>query len=230
MSDTNLYEVLEIGPRQVKGVMSHNGLAQVKVVDRDKSWQAETRISNLPEPYKVAGAWRFTLESDQFTRIEKTLAELESWTEDPRTQYFSGTGRYDLDFELPAKYIHDGIELSLDLGEVGNVAEVIVNGKHLGVAWMTPYRLFAQNALRAGANHLTILLTNTLINYVAGLKKLPEVPSSLTAHYGETNPDYQDGAREWERREKGFSPLPQSGMIGPVTIWARRRVVLFAKA
>ena len=228
VSNTNLDEVLEVGPHEIRGISAQNGKVQATVIGHGGSWQAEAEISDLPESYTIGGTWNLTLESDQFPRIEKSLAKLESWTEDPVTQHFSGTGRYDLVFELPAKYIHDEIELSLDLGEVGNVAEVIANGNHLGVAWMTPYRLSTQNALRAGANHLTILVTNTLINYVAGLKQLPEVPSNLVAHYGETNPDYPLGAREWESREKGFSPLPPSGLIGPVAIKTRRKVVLSA--
>ena len=65
---------------------------------------------------------------------------------------------------------------------------------------------------------------------MAGLEKLPDVPAHLEAHYGESNPDYPLGADEWERHEKDFSPLPQSGLLGPVMIKACRKVVLSARS
>ena len=178
IKDTNLDEVLEVGLHEVTGIGAQNGKVQATVVDGGRKWLAEGSISGLPEPYNVNGTWRMILESDQFPRIEKAIDKLESWTEDPVTQHFSGTGRYELDFELSAQYIQDGIELSLDLGKVGNVAEVIVNDSHLGIAWMTPYRLRAQPALRAGTNHLTILVTNTLINLCGGIGEAPRCACS----------------------------------------------------
>lgn len=119
--------------------------------------------------YNVKGTWQLTLESQQFPRVERVIDKLQSWTDDPATQHFAGTGRYELDFELPAQYIEDAIELSLDLDEVGDIAEVMLNDNRLGVAWMTPYRFSSNKTLRAGRNHLTVLVTNTLINHVAGI-------------------------------------------------------------
>lgn len=226
VKETNLDEVLQLGPDGVRGMASQNGKARATVVDSGRERVVESSISDLPEPYEIAGTWQLTLESDQFPRMEKAIAKLASWTEDAETRNFSGTGRYELDFELPAKYVRDDFELTLDLGNVGNVAEVTVNGNPLGVSWMTPYCVRTQKALRAGRNHLTILVTNTLINYVAGLKELPEVPAALTEHYGVTNPGYPDGAAEWRHREKGFSPLPESGLLGPVRITTRKTVTL----
>jgi hypothetical protein len=164
------------------------------------------------------------LEGYRFERLEKQVSQLQSWTEDPRTEHFSGTGRYVLDFQVPAGYVGEELETVLDLGSVGNVAEVRLNGRLVGVAWMQPYRLEVTEALRSGSNHLEILVTNTLINYVSGMKELPDVPAELAPHYGPTVDIYKDGTAEWERREKGFHPLPASGLVGPVRILARRKV------
>jgi hypothetical protein len=46
------------------------------------------------------------------------------------------------------------------LGEVKNLAEVSVNGKSLGIAWKTPYRVDVTNALKPGANTVEIKVTN----------------------------------------------------------------------
>jgi hypothetical protein len=106
------------------------------------------------------------------------------------------------------------------------VAEVVLNEKNIGVAWMQPYQLPVTEAIRSGANHLTIFVTNTLINYVSGLSKLPEVPEELVPHYGPTAHLYDSGATEWEQHEKGFRPLPPSGLMGPVRIVPHREIIL----
>lgn len=229
VSNTNLNQVLEIGTHEIRGIGDRNGIVRATIMEHGRRWEAEGRVSDLPRPLEITGNWRLTLEADQFPRIEKTTAKLGSWTDDPATRHFSGTGRYAIDFELPAEYIHDEIELTLELGVVGDVAEVILNQKPIGVAWMTPYRLSTQKAFHAGKNHLVVLVTNTLINYVSGLKALPEVPSKLVAYYGSTNARYSLGVEEWWEHEKDLSPLPPSGLMGPVSIKVSRIVVLAAK-
>ena len=166
------------------------------------------------------------LEGHGFEKLEKRMSQLRSWAEDPQTKHFSGTGRYELDFEVPGEYVGRNLEAILDLGEVGSIAEVSLNGKPVGVAWMQPYRLNVTEALQAGTNHLEVVVTNTLINCVAGMKELPGVPAELVPHYGPTVDTYSRGTQEWERREKGFRPLPVSGLVGPVRIVGRKKVTI----
>ncbi len=151
---------------------------------------------------------------------------MQSWTEDPRTVHLSGTGRYEIDFDVPSEFVSAGMEAVLDLGKVGDVAEVSLNGKAVGVAWMQPYQLDVTEAIRGGTNHLEVLVTNTLINYVSGLTALPDVPDELVPHYGKTVDIYKEGTSAWERQEKNFHPLPPSGLLGPVRIIPRRKVTL----
>jgi hypothetical protein len=73
---------------------------------------------------------------------------------------------------------------------------------------------------------LELLVTNVLINYVSGMKTLPDVPEELVPHYGPTANIYTRGAMCWEQFEKEFHPLPPSGLIGPVRIIPHRRVTL----
>ncbi|HUQ94566.1 MAG TPA: hypothetical protein VM120_22990 [Bryobacteraceae bacterium] len=56
----------------------------------------------------------------------------------------------------------------LDLGSVRETAEVTINGKAAGVAWMRPYRLDITRPVRSGVNRLRIDVTNLLINKVLG--------------------------------------------------------------
>ena len=114
----------------------------------------------------------------------------------------------------------------LDLGEIGNVADVKLNRQPIGVAWIRPYRLEGTRQVTKGTNLLEIMVTNTLINYISGLDDLPDVPTDLVPYYGHTAPTYIDGAEAWKNKEKGFQPLPLSGLMGPVKITPRCNVSL----
>jgi hypothetical protein len=130
------------------------------------------------------------------------------------TRHFSGTGVYALDFDLPPVYVDDDIRLLLDLGDVGNVAEVHVNGSEVGVAWLRGQELDVTEVVRAGANRIEVRVTNTLINRVAGMTGPPPVPKELRERLGAgVNDTHQAMARLI-----GFEPLPRSGLLGPVVI------------
>ena len=139
------------------------------------------------------------------------------WHSVLRTRHFSGTGRYEIEFTVPADRLTTGAAAWLDLGQVGNIAEVELNGQAVGVAWMTPHRLDVTKAVRAGKNRLVVFVTNTLINYVSGLKQPPEIPADLQARLGKANPEiYPEGVAA--RQEMGETNLPASGLLGPVRI------------
>lgn len=59
-----------------------------------------------------------------FFSLALSLSDLRSWTENRETRYFSGTGRYELGFDLPSDYVSYDLRLELDLGVVGNIADV----------------------------------------------------------------------------------------------------------
>jgi hypothetical protein len=180
-------------------------------------------ISSAPSSFEVVGDWKLTLKGYRFPEFAKTLRHLESWTSDEKTKYFSGTGVYEIVFSCPASYIQAEMDTVLDLGKVGSIAEVILNEKAIGTTWMQPYILDTSGVLRPGNNYLRILITNELINYVAGLKAAPDVPNWLQRHYGHGvgSPD-----TPYLTREFGYRPLPMSGLVGPVRFIAKRRVRL----
>lgn len=170
-----------------------------------------------PEPLPIAGEWKMKLEGYGFETLETTISRLASWTDAERTRHFSGTGRYEIEFDLPAARLANGARLTLDLGKVGNIAEVELNGQAVGVAWMAPHRLDITRAARPGKNQLVVLVTNTLINYVSGLKAPPEVPVELQPRLGKADPAIYPQSK-LAYREMGETDLPPSGLIGPVTL------------
>jgi hypothetical protein len=152
---------------------------------------------------------------------------LTSWTDDPSTAHFSGSGEYGITFHCPVDYLSPEIHLMLDLGVVGSIAQVELNGKKVGTAWMQPYHLDITGMVSSGDNHLTVTVTNELINYVAGLTPPPPVPPGILLHYGSQAASQNDDKSL--TREFGYRPLPSSGLLGPVRILAGRCVRLVPK-
>ncbi len=176
----------------------------------------------VPAPVTVTTRWSLVLESPVFPRVEQTLDSLASWTDTPETKHFSGTGLYATTFELPQGHVGEDTRLELDLGDVGNVAEVAVNGKSAGTVWMRGQTLDISGLAVEGSNQLQVRVTNTLINRVSGLKEFPPVPEELSERLGRGVQDDHSPARAL----LGYTPLPRSGLLGPVEIRAYKRVTL----
>ncbi|WP_433375481.1 hypothetical protein ACQPZX_06015 [Actinoplanes sp. CA-142083] len=83
---------------------------------------------------------------------------LGDWQEVGLPEY-SGGVRYRQRFQAPAASI-------VDLGRVRGTAEVILNGRSLGVRVCAPYTFEVGDALRPGANELEVLVYNTLAPYL----------------------------------------------------------------
>src|SRR3546814_11669398 len=82
-------------------------------------------------------------------------------------RYFSGTARYSSSFNLP-RPAHEGEPLWLDLGKVGDLAEVLVNGRSLGITWLAPHRVDIAEAVKPGRNRLEVRVTNLWVNRLTG--------------------------------------------------------------
>ena len=67
----------------------------------------------------------------------------------------------------------EGTCLFLDLGRVQVLAEVIVNGKNLGILWKLPFRVEVTDAIHPGDNDLEIRVTNLWPNRLIGDEQLP---------------------------------------------------------
>ena len=125
----------------------------------------------------------------------------------------------------------------MDLGVVKNLAEVRLNGQDLGVLWKPPFRVDIAGAAKPGVNRLEVRVTNLWPNRLIGDEQAPddckwteggsiaEWPSWLL----EGKPRPTDGGRfafaTWKHYQKD-SPLLESGLLGPVTLRAAKRVRL----
>ncbi|MFC4314210.1 glycosyl hydrolase [Steroidobacter flavus] len=158
--------------------------------------QRVTRVATL------SGDWdaRFQPGRGGPTSSQKLAAG--SWTQsnDPAIRYFSGTVAYSKDLEVPR--FRDGARLMLDLGDVRELAEVLINDRSLGVLWHSPYRLDITDALHDGGNRIEIRVTNLWANRLIGDAQPGARKITFT-----TYPPYEADA-----------PLRPSGLLGPVTL------------
>ncbi|HVU45511.1 MAG TPA: glycosyl hydrolase, partial [Terracidiphilus sp.] len=139
-----------------------------------------------------------------------TLLAAHSWTEsgNPALKYFSGTATYTRSFSVSPSWLHTGMHLVLDLGRVGDIAEVRLNGSPAGTIWAPPYRVDVTAMLKPGLNRLEIAVTNEFTNRILGDRLLPEDKRVL-------------GTAADVRMMFGGpqAPLP-SGLLGDVTLTA----------
>jgi hypothetical protein len=109
---------------------------------------------------------------------------------------------YSRNFPVPASRLASGYGIELDLGGVGELARVRVNGEDFGVWWSPPHRRDITSALRAGDNRVEITVTNYWANRLIGDEQPGTIPSTFTPI----------------RPYQADSPLRPSGLLGPVRL------------
>lgn len=116
----------------------------------------------------IEGPWKLQFQADRGAPAEATFTELQSWTEREELgiKYFSGTATYQNSFALVDKL--EGAIYELNLGEVKNIAEVILNGQSQGILWKEPFNIELNDALVSGQNILEIKVTNLWVNRLIG--------------------------------------------------------------
>ncbi len=158
------------------------------------------RLSSLAT---LDGSWNVAFQPNRGAPASISIASLGSLSEqeEPGVKYFSGIATYTKNFRLP-KGARPKKPLLLDLGKVGDVAEVRVNGTLVGTVWHAPYRLDIGHAVNAGRNQLEIRVADLWVNRLIGDAQPGATKITFT-----TSPTYTAKA-----------PVRPSGLIGPVTL------------
>ncbi|MGP7795565.1 glycosyl hydrolase [Sphingomonas sp. CLY1604] len=154
--------------------------------------------------------------SVQFPTGAPTATNVGSWTAsaDPEIRYFSGVATYRQTLTAPGGWFTKGERLYLDLGRVGDVAEVRINGVPAGTAWAPPYRLDVTDQLRRGRNEVEIKVANTWQNRFVG-----DLQPGATQHAW-TNAASGGGFALLGNGLSASTPLTPSGLLDPVRIVA----------
>ncbi len=127
--------------------------------------------------------------------------------DDPAIKYFAGKARYSMEFSFPKDLTSSSKSITLNLGDLSATAEVRLNGKPVGFAWI-PNSEFEVSHLLQKANKLEVTVANVCRNrFIGDLRQSGEIKSLWTTSPIETilNKDM---------------PLKPSGLIGPVKISA----------
>ena len=206
----------ETGKREEVTYRTEGGRTVVKVnlVENDALFvvfngPAEQEAVTLPELKEVHvntinTPWQVTFQEKRgapaSAQFDKLINLADSNVEG--IKFFSGVATYTNSIDVTEEQLNAD-QLLLDLGQVGVMAEVTINGKNLGVYWKTPYRIDIKDALQVGKNDIEVKVTNLWINRLIG-DSMPGVTEKVTwSQYPFYNPN---------------SAMSPSGLIGPVNL------------
>lgn len=157
----------------------------VQVINQEGKQLKETAGKGFAESYphqmEIAGNWQV-----HFDDIQKdtTVALPFDWSKatDEKIRYYSGHASFTTSFIWKNPDVRQknmdvrqknmdavGDDVKICLGNIGDVAQVWVNGKSYGYAWTAPYEVSVpKSALRKGRNELRIVVANTWHNALQG--------------------------------------------------------------
>jgi hypothetical protein len=160
--------------------------------------------------------------------------QLGDWTkqDDFGVRHFSGTGHYRTSLQLEGSYLAKGDRILIDLGEVREMAGVIINGQSAGYLWKPPFRTDITPFLKEGVNRIEVKITNVWANRLIGDAYFPEEMEWYDFHgvrlperwpewlkNGELRPASKRVA--WTTRGGIYhrtDPLLPAGLLGPVKL------------
>ena len=122
--------------------------------------------------------------------------------------------------------------LFLQLGDLAEIAEVTLNGKRLGLAWLPPYRIEISGVAHVGVNQLEIRVANLWANRLNADSLLPEsrrfTRSNLDRIQTDPTSDSSFGRVPRGKTRPVYTELPplmKSGLFGPVRVIAPEAAV-----
>ena len=208
---------LDLAPYESRILLFHDGAA---IGGPEPSNPGEE--GNLKVLADLSTDWQVRFDGDG---IEEKMPKLVSWTDNPKTVYYSGVATYTREMSVPADS-GQGTRLILSFGEgtpiqnpprhmgtqalldppIREAAVILVNGQRAGSLWHPPYELDITSLVKPGSNKIEVQVANTAIN----------------ERSGDSIPDYR---LLWERYGRRFEPqdmnnlrpLP-SGILGEVRL------------
>ncbi len=155
--DAEIKEV-DIQPVIKKG---HNVVAVKLVVTR--------RTDGILDLLKIVGDFALTPTDDGYKVVApKPTLKIGDWTKHGYP-FYSGTGVYETEIDVPESYLNGKLFLNVDCGE--DVLEVCINDNHSTIVPWHPYHIDVSDWIRAGKNKFVLKVTNTLINILEAVQK-----------------------------------------------------------
>jgi len=185
-------------------------------------------VISMPSPIDLSTGWRVRFGDNTEPVV---MAQLQSWTDNEATRYFSGTATYEKEVNVPKDSLSSGTIAMLHLGEgkpvpeqalrsgmqtwfdppVREAAVVYINDRRVGSAWCPPYALNLSKFLQPGNNKIRIVVANLALNYMAG-RRLPDY-RLLNLRYGE----------RFQAQDMDKVQPVAAGLLGPIRLVFERR-------
>jgi hypothetical protein len=185
---------------------------------------------NFPEMVarkEIRGPWNVAFDPEWGGPEHVVFTEPEDWTLRPEDgiKHYSGIATYSKTFDLPENIsAGGGRDIYIDLGEVGNMARVKLNGTDLGVVWTNPFRIKITGIVKNRGNTLEVEVANLWINRLIGDAALPydgiedgKWPEWLLKGKPRTSGRYTFTTNNYYKKDM---PLHPSGLLGPVELVA----------
>ncbi|NND05035.1 MAG: hypothetical protein HKN87_01530 [Saprospiraceae bacterium] len=159
----------------------------------------------------VHGPWRITFSHGWGFDPIQQFDTLVDWCDHENTELskYSGIATCKSSFTLDKDYMRTNSSYFLDLGKVGEVATIYLNGSEIATKVFAPFSFDITKHVRAGENDLVIDVANTWSNQLIGEVDIP---------YNEQRTRSNVGARDgYDRPWRAYKPR-QSGLLGPVQV------------
>jgi hypothetical protein len=161
---------------------------------KDKRSYSNIRKAKPIESYEISSPWIVTLKSMDGTEESITLDSLKPINQINDFQDFGGDIVYKTEFEISEEQYS-----CLQLEEVYETAEVMLNGKNIGLSWWGNNQFDLKGQFKRGRNSLEIKVTTLLANYCRSLED-------------------NKTAQHWTLRYRDKSPL-NCGLVGKVLLF-----------
>lgn len=191
---------------------------EVKGSDTNVSFDLQYGFNQSPKEGEISNTidisynWNATFDTSLGGPASYHLDSLVSWSDIAleRIRYYSGTTSYEKDFLVNQNVLSQGTKAFVVFDDIQEMAQVLVNGKDCGIIWTLPHKADITQYLKEGSNHITVRVTNTWNNRIAGDVRNPD-----KKQYARTNIKY---------KFKADSPLLKSGLTGKAKILLMKKV------
>lgn len=157
----------------------------------------------------VSASWEVEFKNKDIGPAQPVqMTRLSDWSEheDPLVKHYSGTATYRASFYLGQDA--DESDRFLNLGTLGVMAEVAIDGEYIGASWLAPHRVKIPASVDVGDHQLEIKVVNLWRNQLVKDAALPEEERYTWLVESDVDPE---------------EALQPSGLIGPVTVELIRR-------
>ena len=130
---------------------------------------AERRTDGILDLLKLVGNFALSGSDKEYIITgQSDKIKVGDWTKQGYP-FYSGTGIYSKEINIPEKYMDGKLFLRADCGE--DVLEISINGNEPVIVPWHPYKVDITGMVKPGSNTITIKVTNTLINILEAVRK-----------------------------------------------------------